>query len=597
MSFSMESITYYNKILICICLIFIASPTIKASVIHVSIYGDDNNPGTKIQPFRSIQKAVDSAGPGDIVFINKGSYREFIKINTSGKEGFPVVIEGERGINDEWLTTIDPSVPIKGWILAPEVGPNVYKKELLPFEPREMTIDNKRIGRINDEYMKNGKGFSYLKKHRNAIHTIDGIDIRGLYWNGIEALYGCLEGKVYIRFRDGSNPNLKNIKASPITPAIIIDNSNYIVVRNLLVRGAREIIRLSGKECHHNIIENNFLSNGVSRIYLYNGPWKNYIRANEMTMDYYGFNSFGAGIGGEKDIYFIRNHLYKEFKFTIGKGTSDDCSIRLVDPGDDNEIYNNHIFEGLVGISTYSRKKLKPTKNLLIYNNKIHNMSSIGINSREGMIDACFHDNLIYDCNINIRLHDLNSFEDKGRRVYIYRNKLWNPDGVGYHFYAYSSDNLKPSFYPEYFIYHNSFAGGKQFMGIKPEVVKSGGIPQIYIINNIISANTSFNRRSLSLAKKDLFGVFDYNWIGGKLPKTFSKLNFGEHNIFAVGRQFYPANTLPDFAYCSDQSVMNAGIDLSRSFLLKGEKYTQLPGMDKGYFTGPSPSMGAVQFQ
>lgn len=45
--------------------------------------GDDANPGTSAQPFRTIQKALDVASNGDYIYVDEGSYTETFFINKS----------------------------------------------------------------------------------------------------------------------------------------------------------------------------------------------------------------------------------------------------------------------------------------------------------------------------------------------------------------------------------------------------------------------------------------------------------------------------------------------------------------------------------
>ncbi len=46
--------------------------------------GDDNNPGTLLEPFKTIQKAADIMAVGDVCYIRCGVYREKVQVNTSG---------------------------------------------------------------------------------------------------------------------------------------------------------------------------------------------------------------------------------------------------------------------------------------------------------------------------------------------------------------------------------------------------------------------------------------------------------------------------------------------------------------------------------
>ena len=41
---------------------------------YVSTDGDDNNPGTQLQPFRTVQTGINTAEEGDTVYIKSGTY-------------------------------------------------------------------------------------------------------------------------------------------------------------------------------------------------------------------------------------------------------------------------------------------------------------------------------------------------------------------------------------------------------------------------------------------------------------------------------------------------------------------------------------------
>ena len=80
---------------------------------YVSFDGNDKNPGTLINPFRTIQKAVKSVKSGDICYIRGGRYDESIKIdNLKGKKRKPiiftaykdekVILDGTRSITSKW---------------------------------------------------------------------------------------------------------------------------------------------------------------------------------------------------------------------------------------------------------------------------------------------------------------------------------------------------------------------------------------------------------------------------------------------------------------------------------------------------------------
>ena len=562
--------------------------------LYVSAKGDDKNPGSNELPFRTIQKAADVAKPGDRILIKEGIYQEFVTIKNSGYIDNRIIFEGERGPNGEYKTVIDPSTIAKGWVRAPEVGPGVYKNTL-GLDPKEMTIDDKRIGRINDILMSDGSGFkilAYPSDKRVLFEESSAVEIE--FWDGVEALYGYNYGTTYLRLREGENPDDKHIKASPCGSAMNVPNKSYVTIKNLKIRGAEFLLKFSGNESIGNIVEDCHLSNGRRRVFIENGPSRTTIRNNVITMNYYVPEYLGAG-GIDQYDHIINRHIYKMFKFTIGNSLSDDFGIRMINPGPDNVIDRNSIFGGLVGISAHTRNVETPTDKLILSNNIIHNMSSVGITSDEGIINVEIFGNLIYDCNINLRLHNINVPSDIGRKVYIYNNRLWNPPKTGNHVFIHSPFNSKPIIYPEYYIYNNSISGGRVVFGSLSGLNASGGLPNFYIFNNIMSADY-FNQNSLiNIFKNNMIGYFAFNWIGGKIRDDTNKTitNFNETIINEKEQHYLTSNTSPDFSiYKNIESVTKGGLDLSQPFFHNDNMI--LPGMEEAYAGKKVVPLGAT---
>ena len=59
--------------------------SVEAREYHVSVKGDDSNPGTESAPFRTIGKAADYAYPGDVITVHAGTYREWVNPPRGGE--------------------------------------------------------------------------------------------------------------------------------------------------------------------------------------------------------------------------------------------------------------------------------------------------------------------------------------------------------------------------------------------------------------------------------------------------------------------------------------------------------------------------------
>jgi len=85
----------------------ISSPTY-----FVAIDGNDYNPGTESQPWRTITKAVNVAVAGDTVYVKEGNYNEKITVNNSGSPGNFITFMAYPG----HTVTIDGTgLSIPGW--------------------------------------------------------------------------------------------------------------------------------------------------------------------------------------------------------------------------------------------------------------------------------------------------------------------------------------------------------------------------------------------------------------------------------------------------------------------------------------------------
>ena len=91
---SMKLLKYNPKRLIILIIFFIIvlaffgdSKTVFSTTYYVAKDGDDNNPGTLFQPWKTISKANKSLKAGDTVYIREGRYNEKIAPGNSGAKG------------------------------------------------------------------------------------------------------------------------------------------------------------------------------------------------------------------------------------------------------------------------------------------------------------------------------------------------------------------------------------------------------------------------------------------------------------------------------------------------------------------------------
>jgi parallel beta-helix repeat protein len=84
--------------LIILATVLLAAPA-EADFYYVAIHGSDSNPGTELQPFRTLNRGVKALKPGDTLFIKSGTYAESLDNAIPGGISweFPVVVAAFPG--------------------------------------------------------------------------------------------------------------------------------------------------------------------------------------------------------------------------------------------------------------------------------------------------------------------------------------------------------------------------------------------------------------------------------------------------------------------------------------------------------------------
>lgn len=575
-------------------------------VIHVSPAGSDAAPGSAESPVKTIGRALAFARPGDRVVVHAGTYQERVVVKTSGEPGKPIVIEGERSPEGRWLTVVGATGPWTGqWVPAPEVGRGVYKAPAPGFEPAQMLVDGKFIPRIWPKNMKDGKGFEKLAYPATQQVKTMYLQADVNYWDTMAAMFGCRDGMVYIRFRNGDDPNGKQLRAAPAGGGIQIENQSHIVLRNLMVRGGENCVMISGPKAAHNVVEHCRLVNGSKRVYVTDRAAHNTIRHNDVTIDLYAdtckTGAWGCGQKGDAAPYEFRvkEHFYNEYKYFFGPNSTSDYGIRLYRVGEGNEVHHNRVYMGGQGIS------INQASHVRVHHNTVYGFSSIGlICTLNRVADVQLYDNLVYDCNINLRIHHVNEpRQDQERSLYVYRNRFYEPPGVGSHIYFhYWKDNdVTPYRHAHVFIYHNSFAGGRACVSLSGYADECGGLPNAVVVNNMISSQVGVYAAMPFVAGEGMWGLFDCNWLGGQFKTRhpghdYTKAPwFGKGNVFVKAGRAWDDGAMPDFALPADSAARNGGVDVTQPIVAGGRTFGPLPGFEPGYYTGPKPHMGAVQ--
>jgi parallel beta-helix repeat protein len=148
----------------------------QGSTYYVATNGSDSNPGTKARPFATINHAVGSLHPGDILYIRAGTYAEALLKNApipTGTESAPVTISGYSG---ETAILQPPADAYRGIDLA---GKFAY----LNFE--NFILDGSQA-KGGARGMPDGIKISHGSPGKSASHvTLKGVEVRNFRGNGI----------------------------------------------------------------------------------------------------------------------------------------------------------------------------------------------------------------------------------------------------------------------------------------------------------------------------------------------------------------------------------------------------------------------------
>ncbi len=531
----------------------------------------------------TVQKAAETVTAGDIVYVRQGTYTEWVTNINSGTAGNQIIFEGEKSGSD-WLTIIDPSTNLStGWVTAPEAGSGIYKRTGLPFPIRELTIDSKRVGFvftngdmsavISEAYKTNiTTGFGLMALASTATVTTKVSNVLVEFWDGIEALY-CSTGSVcYLKLRDGSDPSSLTIRGSPnktaevssdlFWPAWLIKGVSYITLTNLAIRGAHGGIFVSDATTRHIVISSNNISDGYAQITMGTGPYLCTVTGNTMSDNFYGYTDLGAWEAGTSSTYYTREILYGLSKFLMGNDSTFGNGVVMINTGISNVIAFNRMTNGLgngVSIRGYVDGPMMGT---VVASNTISQQVSTGIIFHEGQTDTRVFGNSIFDCNTNLRWHHMDTSLETNRTIYIYRNLAWLPAGIGDHIFCHFNNSTPDDFRPTFYLYHNSFSGGRAGISMSSLGAPSGGLSNCYVLNNIISGSDYVAAELQFWTNATMIGSFDYNLINPvTYPSSSNPAWYGSHNVSHVSDEWDAADKV--LALVAGSLAVNAATNLA----------------------------------
>lgn len=366
------------------------------SIYYVSLSGNDANPGTQQQPWRSIQKAADTALAGDTVFVHEGSYKEVVTFHISGVE--------RTGVTAVRLT-----------------------------DGNRATFP----GALNDVLPGDSLYIYYSRHSNNGVYPIvevgrDYVRVAGAPFIGeTQFVQASIATPVRFQVAAGETATLDPRFESNWGPPARVMGASYVILDGFRVTGSQHAGVSFEQSSHHNVFQNGeIFNNWRPGVYVVNASTYNMIVRNSIHNN--GTNGPGEGVyigkspqdGGPDSTHathVIGNHIYN---IPTGDEGTD------VKPGIQNTVIADNLYENCVsdwGVILIGDL----TSRSLIYGNVLRNNS--GSASWAGAISIYGPDNLTYNNLIvnNSGLDGIYLFQYPGNKVY--HNTIYGHDvGIGF---------------------------------------------------------------------------------------------------------------------------------------------------------------------
>ena len=306
---------------------------------YVATNGNDNNPGSFSQPWRTIQKAADTVEAGSNVYVRGGSYNEAVTINVSGSaEGGYVNFQN-------------------------------YADEAAVRDGTGITVS------------KGNNGLFLIENH--SYISIQGFEIR----NYSDTRIDIVPVGIHIRGA-GSNYKIVNNRIHDIaTDAEVDDQLSGADAHGIAFYGTSDTDSLSNITIEGNELYD--LKLGSSEALVLNGNVEDFTVTgnmvhdiNNIALDFIGFENDSAdsefdqarnGVVSNNTIYNVSSYGNPSY------GNEYSAGGIYVDGGRDIAIEMNTVYSCDIGVEIASEHKKKATSNVTVRNNFIFNNRMTGI--------------------------------------------------------------------------------------------------------------------------------------------------------------------------------------------------------------------------
>jgi hypothetical protein len=562
-------------------------PGVRAAVLRV-------DPLAVPPAYRTIQAALNDAGPGDTVLVGAGVYRERVSFVHGGRKGEPVVLAGGPG------AIIDGSTPVGlVWSPAPDIGPDVYRAPL-DFFPFTVTANGKIVTTLDETRTDTPTGAAPAHGWKRILWReafVKGVGPSG--WDGVKALamYRHAQKELLVRFRGGLDPRDMTITVAPREPVVTIRGQDRCVVRGLTLRNAAYGVSISNSL--GSVVERCVIDPADYGVNISTGADRCTVRFNTISLSpYAGANPWGEG-------------AWDNWQAMKVGGFYDRIGICIETSLGGHQIHDNYIHDHWDGIDDHGNppwlKTPEPTANssLNIHHNYLFNLSDDGMETMGPGIDGQWHDNRIE--------HTLCGFRIKAPQagpLYIYRNIFFG-----------NKEDLRnwgtdKQHFPDakVWVYHNTSTSDAAIYMNYGAAPMAAVAPGYHYFNNLFWCRQWVVKNRLSVAT-DWQG--DYNVYlreSAAYPRPWSRASEDKPttdtaSLWNAGRELARQAGLDAHSIWAESDnpgfIDGAGFDVALTVDSPARsaaadpatlRDTPLPGLAPGYFLGAQPDAGALQF-
>ena len=298
---------------------------VQAATYHVSIGGNDNDPGSQSQPWASISHAASIVTVGDTVLVGPGTYAENVYVGSSGVSGAPIRFESVGEVTMEGFILNGDYLHVKG------------------FRVRTLTCDGQ------DSYGIEVRGDNFL---------IEGNDIYEMPDGGIQTGANSDNGEIR------GNRLERNIQAG-----IELHGNNHLVIDNEIIH---PLERHPVTACRNGADD----ANGIAFFGTGHVIRSNFVHdityADPNVLDAHAdcFQTYGSWIAGEfNDNLLVEDNVCEALAYQ----TEDENGNGLYIEDVDNLTIRNNVFRTYIGVGAGPN-----VTNLEIINNTFVSAMDIG---------------------------------------------------------------------------------------------------------------------------------------------------------------------------------------------------------------------------